>query len=82
MPLAASYRRAGNRVKGAGSRAPDRGGGMAEDDKRAPKSAPIQAQDAKQQRLAQALRANLLKRKENARAKRSGSKTPDEGGQG
>ncbi|WP_174202135.1 hypothetical protein [Methyloceanibacter sp. wino2] len=55
---------------------------MAEEDKRTPKSAPITAQDAKQERLAQALRANLLKRKENARAKRSGSKAPDEGGQG
>ncbi len=82
MPLAASYGRRGNRVKGAGLSGPDRGGGMAEEDKRTPKSAPITAQDAKQERLAQALRANLLKRKENARAKRSGSKAPDEGGQG
>ncbi|BAQ16356.1 hypothetical protein [Methyloceanibacter caenitepidi] len=55
---------------------------MAGEDKRAPKSAPIQAKDAKQERLAQALRANLLKRKENARAKRTGSKAPDDGGQG
>lgn len=82
MPLAASYGRQADRVKGAGLREPDRGGGMAEDDKRTPKSAPIPAQDAKQERLAQALRSNLLKRKENARAKRSGSKAPDEGGQG
>jgi len=55
---------------------------MADEDKRAPTSAPAKAHDARQERLAQALRANLLKRKENARAKRTGSETPDEGGQG
>lgn len=55
---------------------------MAEEDEHAPKPAPIPAQDARQVRLAQALRANLLKRKENARAKRSGPKAPEEGGQG
>ena len=71
---------------------PDRGDGMAEEDKHASKPAPIPAQDARQERLAQALRANLLKRKENARAKRavskasktkaSETKAPEEGGQG
>lgn len=55
---------------------------MAEEDKRGPKSAPMQAHDARQERLAEALRSNLLKRKENARAKRTGSKAPDDGGQG
>ena len=61
---------------------PNRDSGMADEDKRAPASPPAKAHDARQERLAQALRANLLKRKENARAKRTGSKTPDEGGHG
>ena len=55
---------------------------MADEDKREPASPPAKPHDARQERLAQALRANLLKRKENARAKGTGSKTPDEGGQG
>jgi len=55
---------------------------MAEEDKCTPKSAAIPAHDARQERLAQALRANLLKRKEKARAKRTVSKAPEEGGQG
>ncbi len=55
---------------------------MADEDKRAPKSTPSKAQDERQERLAQALRSNLLKRRENARAKRTGSKAPKEGGQG
>ena len=55
---------------------------MADEDKRAPTSPPAKGEDARQERLAQALRSNLMKRKQNNRAKRTGSKTPAEGGQG
>ena len=54
---------------------------MAEDDNRASKQDTRQPRDARKERLAQALRSNLLKRKENARAKRTGTKAPEEGGQ-
>ncbi len=52
------------------------------DGTREPKSASGGKPDARQERLAQALRANLRKRKENARAKRSVASGPDKGGQG
>ena len=55
---------------------------MADEDKPAPKSASTQARDAREERLAQALRSNLLKRKENARAKKTVPKGRQEGGQG
>ncbi|MEM8643817.1 MAG: hypothetical protein AAGF09_02870 [Pseudomonadota bacterium] len=55
---------------------------MADEDKPATKSAPKKTVDARQDRLAQALRSNLLKRKENARAKRTMPKGPEEGRQG
>lgn len=55
---------------------------MAEDDKRAAKPAEVPAQDERADRLARALRSNLLKRKESARAKRAASKGPEEGRQG
>lgn len=55
---------------------------MADEDKRRPKSAPAPTQDAKRERLANALRANLLKRKENVRARRAAPKGSKEGGQG
>ncbi|MEM9591686.1 MAG: hypothetical protein AAF967_10155, partial [Pseudomonadota bacterium] len=55
---------------------------MADEDKPATKSAPKKTIDARQDRLAQALRSNLLKRKENARAKRTMPKGPEEGRQG
>ncbi|ODS00083.1 hypothetical protein AUC68_02875 [Methyloceanibacter methanicus] len=57
-------------------------GEMAEKDKRAAKSGNTSASDARKERLAQALRSNLLKRKENTRAKRSAPKPPEEGRQG
>ena len=57
-------------------------GEMAEKDERTGQSGRTSPSDARQERLAQALRSNLLKRKENARAKRSDSKPPEEGGQG
>ena len=55
---------------------------MADEDKRGPKSAPAQTQDARQERLANALRANFLKRKENVRARKGRPKGSKEGGQG
>lgn len=55
---------------------------MADEDKPATGSAPMKTGDARQERLAQALRSNLLKRKENARAKRTMPKGPEEGRQG
>ena len=51
------------------------------DGTREPKSANGGKPDARQERLAQALRANLRKRKENARATRTVSTDPDKGGQ-
>jgi len=55
---------------------------MDKDGKRESKSGRDAPRDARQERLAQALRSNLLKRKENARAKGSASKPPEEGRQG
>ena len=55
---------------------------MAEDDRSTPKPETKQPRDARQERLAQALRSNLLKRKENTRAKRTRPEGPEEGGQG
>lgn len=54
---------------------------MEKDGTREPKSANGGKPDARQERLAQALRANLRKRKENARTKRTVSTDPDKGGQ-
>ncbi len=55
---------------------------MADEDKRRRNAARAPTQDAKQERLANALRANLLKRRENARARRAAPKGSNEGGQG
>ena len=55
---------------------------MAEERDREGKSGRPAKSDARQDRLAQALRANLLKRKEKIRAGKSAAKPRDEGRQG